>query len=74
MKQHGRAGQHPEQRERAHAHAPAEQLVDPCDQPGGAPRGADRARAHPSASRVRLLKTSTVGASSLCQDVTLASR
>ena len=74
VQEHGRARQHPQQRERAHAHATAEQLVQPREQPAGLGRRADRGRVHPAPSRTRLRRTSTWGGSALCQEVTLASR
>ena len=44
------------------------------DQAAGIARRADGRRVHPASSRARLRKTSTLGGSSLCQAVTLASR
>src|SRR5918994_1366439 len=60
MKEHGRAGQHPQQGEGPHADPAAEQFFEPCD--------------HPAPWRTPLRMTSTRGGSALCQDVTLASR
>ncbi len=74
MQEHDRAGQHPQQREGAHADGAAEQVVEPVDQPAGTERRADRGRVHPAPPRTSLRSSSTRGGSSLCQDVTLASR
>ena len=74
MKQDDRAGQDPQQRERPDADHAAQQPVERGDQAAGIARHPDGRRVHPASSRARLRNTSTLGGSSLCQAVTLASR